>query len=100
MGHFSSPILSRTAPADLTIADCVDGRFSVTVWCEARCGGRLVDLARLERLAGRKLLDLMREGAFSCVRCGGIATAVTVSTTEMADRVLRWSVGDDAMPAR
>lgn len=96
MSHFSTAILSRVAPADLTIADCVEGRFSVTVWCESRCGGRPVDLARLDRVAGRKLLDLMREGAFSCMRCGGFAEAVTVSSTEMADRVLYWRVGDDS----
>lgn len=95
MGHFSTPVLSRTAPADLTVADCVEGRFGVCVWCAGRCGGRDLNLDRLARWSDRKLLDLAREGLFVCTKCDQPAVTVSVSSTEMADRVLFWRVGDD-----
>lgn len=99
MGHHSSPVLARVAPLDLTIADCVEGWFDVTAWCPTRhCPGRSLDLAKLSRWNDRKLLDLFREGLVVCTRCEALSDAVSVSSSEMADRVLFWRVGDDAMP--
>jgi hypothetical protein len=99
MGHFSDPVLARTAPADLTIADCVEGWLDVAIWCAGRCGGRPVDLARLKPLSERKVLDLMREGVFTCKKCKKFADAVSINSSEHADRILFWRLGDDAMPS-
>jgi len=94
----TSRILARVAPADLTVADCRDGWLDVTAWCEKRCGGRRLRLDDLDRWVERKLLDLMREGVVVCAKCDLPATCVTVSSTERADRILFWRIGDDAMP--
>jgi hypothetical protein len=85
-------------PQDLTIEDCRSARRSVTLWCEGRCPGRDLDLSRLERWADRKLLDLMRKGLFVCSRCGQPAAFVSVSAHLIADPILKWKVGDDALP--
>jgi hypothetical protein len=86
------------SPPELTIADCFAGRFSVTAWCSNRCNGRNLDLSVLGAWTDHKLLDLMRDGSIVCRTCGSPATAVNVSVTERADRVLFWQIGDDAMP--
>ena len=98
MAHHADPVLARVAPADLTIADCRDGWFRVTAWCDARCGGRDLDLGQIARWSDRKVLDLMREGLVICARCERPAVTVSVSSTEMSGSVLSWAVGDDAMP--
>lgn len=91
-------VLARTAPADLTIADCREGWFAVVVWCDGRCSGRYLPIDTLDRWAGRKLLDLMREGDIVCSRCKRPAVCVSVSSSERANSVLRWRLGDDAFP--
>jgi hypothetical protein len=45
----SETILRDIPPAELTIGDCVDAGFSVTTWCDGRCYGRDLGLARLHR---------------------------------------------------
>lgn len=92
-------VLARTAPADLTIADCREGWFTVVVWCDGRCGGRYLAIDALDRWTGRKLLDLMRQGAIVCSRCKRPAVCVSVSSSERADTILRWRLGDDALPS-
>lgn len=70
----------------------------MTAWCNARCVGRDLDLAKLARWSDRKVVDLMRGGLITCRRCGGPAATVLVSSTEITGAVLAWSLGDDAMP--
>lgn len=96
-GFHSGPVLARVQPNDLTIQDCRDGWFDVTAWCPKCRVGRSLNLKALNHLASRKLLDLAREG-LRCATCGQYADAVSVNSTEMADRVLYWQLGDDAMP--
>lgn len=87
-------------PRDLTLGDCFAAGHSVTVWCANRCPGRDLELEKLGKWADHKLLDLMREGVIVCSRCDAPATFVTVSAHLVADAILRWQVGDDAMPER
>ena len=94
-GFHSGPVLARVAPHDLTIQDCRDGWFSVTAWCPGCRVGRDIDLKRLDRWAGRKLLDLVREGRIRCHKCRQTADAISVSSSEMADTVLFWRLEDD-----
>ena len=96
-GFHSGPVLARTAPRDLTVQDCKDGWFDVTVWCPSCRVGRPLKLAILDRWASRRLLDIMRAGV-TCTKCGDFVDAVSVSSTEMADQALFWRLGDDAMP--
>jgi hypothetical protein len=87
-------------PRDLTIGDCWTARHSVSVWCASRCPGRDLQLDQLGRWADRKLLDLMRDGVIVCSRCRQPATFVSVSAHLVADPILVWKVGDDALPVR
>lgn len=96
-GFHSGPVLARTAPHDLTIQDCRDGWFDVTAWCPGCRVGRRLDLKPLDHLANRKLLDLARQG-LRCTTCDQYVEAISVSSSEMSERVLYWQLGDDAMP--
>lgn len=87
-------------PHDLTLGDCFEARYSVAVWCANRCNGRDLKLETLGKWADRKLLDLMREGRIVCSRCRGPATFVSVTSTYKSDAVLKWKVGDDALPGK
>lgn len=86
------------APHDLTLGDCFAAGHRVSLWCANRCPGRDLELSKLGRWADRKLLDLMREGRFTCARCKAPASFVSVSAHLVRDPILRWRVGDDALP--
>lgn len=86
------------APSDLTIGDCFAAGHGVTVWCDSRCHGRDLKFDRLGKWIDHKLLDLMREGVIVCSRCGRPATFISVSAHLVADAILTWRIGDDAMP--
>lgn len=87
-------------PRDLTLGDCFAAGHSVSVWCSGRCNGRPLDLSKLGRWADHKLLDLMREGVIVCTRCDQPATFVNVSAHLVVGAILRWEIGDDAMPGQ
>ena len=81
------------------MGDCREGWFSVTCWCDSGCPGRNILPADQDCWQDWKLLDLMREAAIVCTRCGQPATYVTVSSPERSGTILRWRIGDDAFPA-
>ncbi len=94
----TASVLSRTKPEDLTIGDCREGGFNAVAWCDRGCNGRDLAFGRLDRWADRKLLDLMREGVIVCVKCARPAVYISVGSSERADQILTWRLGDDAMP--
>jgi hypothetical protein len=85
-------------PRDLTLGDCFAAGYTVSVWCSNRCPGRFLPLSKLGKWADHKLLDLMRDGAIVCTRCDRPATFVSVSAHLVVGPVLKWQIGDDAMP--
>jgi hypothetical protein len=89
----------KITPAELTIGDCRAGGFGVTAWCDQRCNGRNLELAKLSAWSDSRLLDLMREGVIVCRECGQPAVTVSVSCAGRSQRILFWQIGDDAMPA-
>jgi hypothetical protein len=93
-------MMAMPDPRDLTLGDCFAAGYGVTVWCDGRCGGRDLKLETLGRWADHKLLDLMREGKFVCSQCRQPATFVNISTTYRSAPVLRWKLGDDALPGK
>lgn len=95
----TATILARAEPEDFTIADCVEGWFDATAWCDNGCHGRRIDLDKAaEKWGEHKILSLMREGLITCVKCKQPATFLSVSSSERAGSLLRWQLGDDAMP--
>lgn len=93
-------ILARTTPEHLTIGDCREGWFTIVAWCDRGCNGRYLALDKLDKWNKHKVLDLMREGQIVCVKCKRPAVCVSVASSERADQVLKWNLGDDAMPRR
>lgn len=95
----TATVLARARPEDLTIGDCRDGWFDVVAWCDNGCHGRRLNIDKIaEKWAERRILELMREGIVVCATCRQPATFVSVSSSERAGTLLRWRLGDDAMP--
>jgi hypothetical protein len=94
----TATVLARTKPQDLTIGDCREGWFTAVAWCDRNCHGRYLALDKLEKWSDRKVLDLMREGVVVCVKCRRPAVHISIGSSERANEILTWRLGDDAMP--
>jgi hypothetical protein len=87
-------------PEDLTIGDCFAARHQVFLSC-GRCRmGRHLDYTLTGAWVDCKLLDLAREGRFVCKQCGEPSSHLSVWGHLVAAAILRWSLGDGAMPGK